>query len=465
MPARRRVAVVGGGIAGLAAALELSAAGADVTVFEKSDRVGGKVRVSDVGGLPVDEGADAMVVRVPEGRHLAEAVGLGTELVSPATGEAGIWTRGRVRAMPTGTVMGVPGDLAALARSEVLSARGVARVPWDLVLPGAAPREDVSVGAYVAARLGREVVDRLVDPLLGGVYAGHADQLSLHATLPQLVGPVASHRSLLQAVRDVRPSGPPGSPVFQGLPGGMGRLPAAVAAVAAASGAALRLGSTVRGLSRRPDGWRLELGSAAAPEAYDVDAVVLAVPAGPAARLLRPVDAAAAEGLASIAYASMAIVTLVLAGPPPGRGSGYLVPAVEGRLTKAVTFASRKWAHYSTSGGSDRAVVRCSVGRFGGEADLQRDDAELVAGVLAELQAAVGPVPPLVDSRVTRWGGGLPQYAPGHLELVGRIKAAVARHPGLAVAGAAYGGVGVPACARSGREAARAVLQAEWTHD
>ena len=459
MSGARTVAVVGGGVAGLAAALEAGRAGAQVVVLEASTRLGGKVRVSDVGGLPVDEGADAMLARVPYGVQLAQDAGLGGELVSPAAGQAALWTRGRLRPLPGGTLMGVPGDLAALARSEVLSPAGLLRVPLDLALPGDRQADDVSVGELVARRLGREVVDRLVDPLLGGVYAGRADRLSLHATLPQLTGPVAGHRSLLLATRHAQATATPYTgPVFRGLPGGLGRLPDALAR---ASGAQVRLGTTVRRLARTPAGWCLELGSAAHPERLDVDAVVLAVPAAPAARLLRDLAPAAAAELAGVEYASVGIVTLVLEGPAPGAGSGYLVPAVEGRTTKAVTFTSRKWAHYPKG----RAVVRASVGRAGDSAALQRGDDELVSVVRAELEAAVGPVGRLVDSRVVRWGGGLPQYAVGHLDLVRRVHAAVARHPGLAVAGAAYGGVGVPAVARSGREAAERVLAAQWTHD
>ncbi|MCA1713457.1 MAG: protoporphyrinogen oxidase [Actinobacteria bacterium] len=344
--------------------------------------------------------------------------------------------------MPTGTVLGVPADLAALARSEVLSAAGLARVPLDLVRPGEPVTEDVSVGSYVAARLGREVVERLVDPLLGGVYAGRADRLSLQATLPALAGQLVQHRSLLLAARASRGTPAPG-PVFAGLRGGLGTFPPALAR---ASGADVRTGTTVRALERTGTGWRLVTGSAASPSYVDADAVVLAVPAAPAARLLAahvPVD-----DLAGIDYASVAIVTLVLDGPPPGRGSGYLVPAVEGLTTKAVTFTSRKWD-------LDRTVVRASVGRYGEQVELQREDDELVALVLEELERVVGPVGALADSRVTRWGGGLPQYAVGHLGRVRRIKASLPA--GIAVAGAAYDGVGVPAVVRSGQEAARRV--------
>jgi oxygen-dependent protoporphyrinogen oxidase len=449
-----RVVVVGGGVAGLSAALEVRTLhpAAEVLVLESSGRVGGKVARSEVGGVQVDEGADSLLRRAPDGLRLATAAGLSGDLVSPAAGQAFLWSRGAMRPLPTGTLLGVPADLAALARSGVLSTAGLYRAAADLALAGSPASQDVSVGDLVARRFGREVVERLLDPLLGGVYAGRADLLSLHATLPALAAPAARFRSLLLAARTARPAAPAADgPVFAGVVGGLGRLPAAVAA---ASGADVWLRTTVRALERTPAGWRLTTGSAADPSYVDAEAVVLAVPAAPAARLLRDVAPSAAAEVGGIDYASVGIVTLVLDGPPPGRGSGYLVPAVEGRATKAVTFTSRKWDHLS--GGP--AVVRASLGRYGETAVLQRDDAELVETVRAELVQAVGPLPPLVDSRVTRWGGALPQYAVGHVERVRRVRAALGGLPGLAVAGAAYDGVGVPACARSGREAAQAAL-------
>jgi oxygen-dependent protoporphyrinogen oxidase len=439
-------------MAGLAAAHALRDT-AHVIVVEASSRVGGKLRVSEVGGVAVDEGADSMLRRVPHGLDLAAAAGLGDALVSPATGEASVWSYGRLRPLPLGTILGVPGDLTSLARSEVLSSRGLARVPLDLVAPGAPTNDDVSVGALVAERLGREVVERLVDPLLGGVYAGRADRLSLQATLPLLAASLTRHRSLILAARDARIAAPAG-PVFAGLPGGLGRLPAAVLS---ASGAEVRTGVTVRMIERTPGGWRITTGSTAEPSYLEVDAVILAVPSAPAARLLRDVAPTAAAEVGAIDYASVAIVTLVLDGPTPGRGSGYLVPPVEGLTTKAVTFSSRKWA----LGGA--AVVRASVGRYGDEVELQREDAELVRVVQSELAQVLGPVGRLIDSRVSRWGGGLPQYAVGHLDRVRRIKAALPSR--LAVAGAAYDGVGVPAVIRSGQEAAAAVLPHNGGHD
>ncbi len=438
-------------MAGLAAAHALRDH-ADVLLFESSGQVGGKLRVSEVGGIAVDEGADAMLRRVPWGVDLAAQVGFAEQLRSPAAGQAFLRTRGRLRPLPTGTLLGVPADLAALARSEVLSARGLARVPLDLVTPGERITEDVSVGALVRQRLGAEVVERLVDPLLGGVYGGRADELSLQAALPALVGPLHLNRSLIRAARAARGTPAPG-PVFAGIPGGLGRLPAAVLA---ASGASLVHG-TVRALDPTATGWRVTHGPTTRPLAVEVDAVVLAVPAAPAARLLSP--HVSSEALGSTDYASVAIVTLVLRGEAPGRGSGYLVPAVEGLTTKAVTFTSRKWGYDDTG----VSVVRASVGRHGDEVELQRDDAELVAVVHRELGAVVGPLGELVDTRVTRWGGGLPQYAVGHLDRVRRLREALPA--GLAVAGAAYDGVGVPAVIRSGQQAAAQVLRDNGRHD
>jgi oxygen-dependent protoporphyrinogen oxidase len=381
--------------------------------------------------VAVDEGADSMLRRVPWGVDLAVAAGF--EVTTPATGEASLLLDSRLVPLPSGTLMGIPTDLAAVRPvvGEVTD-RGTLDV-----------HDDVSVGALVEAQLGRAVVDRLVDPLLGGVYAGRADALSVRMTLPQLWPHLTGTTSLVAAAREARGTPTPG-PVFAGVPGGLGNLPPALA-----KHLDVRLGVTVRGLERTPTGWRLLTGSAASPAYVEADAVVLAVPAAPAARLL----AGHAE-VPPLEYASVGIITLVLDGPTPGRGSGYLVPAVEGRVTKAVTFTSRKWDRPGP------AVVRVSVGRAGEVADLQRDDEDLVAAVLSELAEVVGPLPPLLGTRVTRWGGGLPQYAPGHVDRVASLRAALP--PGIAVAGAAYDGVGVPAVARSGQDAARALTMDPW---
>jgi len=457
------VVVVGGGIAGLAAAYFLRDCAASITVFEGSPRLGGKLAVSDVAGIATDEGAEALLARRLEGTDLIRAVGLGEKLVTPGTTAARVWTRGTFRELPGRQFMGVPSDFGELARSDVLSDAGLARARLDAELPATPLDGDVPVASRVSARFGQEVVDRLVDPLLGGVYAGRSEELSFEATLPALAAAARRHRSLAQAVGALLPPRPQAAngarpeAVFTTLAGGLGTLPPAVAA---ASGATLRTGSMVRELTRTQHGWRLVIGPASAPEVVAADAVVLAVPARPASRLLAGAAGSAAAALGEIRYASMAIVTLAYprsAFGVPLAGSGYLVPAVDGRAVKAVTFSTVKWPHL-LPGGADVHIVRCSVGRIGDDAILQRDDAELAALAAQDFAAATGVSGGTVEARVTRWGGALPQYTVGHLDRVARIRAAVAAQPGLAVCGAAYDGLGIPACIATARSAADQVL-------
>jgi oxygen-dependent protoporphyrinogen oxidase len=464
------VVVVGGGIAGLAAAFFLRDRGAAVTVLEGSPRLGGKLAISQVAGIAVDEGAESLLARRPEGTELIGAVGLAGQLMRPGTTAAGIWSRGQLHPLPKRQLMGVPADLDELQGSAILSPAGLARARDDLQLPVTARDGDVPVASYVGARFGREVVDRLVDPLLGGVYAGRSDELSFEATLAGLAQASRDHRSLSAAATSLLPPaasqpGPAPVPVFTTLAGGLGTLPPVLAA---ASGAVVRTGAMVRALARVPAGWRLTVGSARAPEWLDADAVILALPGRPASRLLAdlPAAAAAAGALGEIGYASMAIVTLAYpaaAFPSLPRGSGYLVPAVDGHPVKAVTFSTIKWPHLlgrsaSQVPGGEIHLVRCSVGRLGEEAVLQRDDRELAALAAADLAAATGIRGAPLDTRVSRWGGGLPQYTVGHLDRVLRIRAGVAAQPGLAVCGAAYDGIGIPACIASARLAADQVL-------
>ncbi|MCW2788391.1 MAG: hemG [Aeromicrobium sp.] len=437
-----RVAVVGGGMAGLAAAHELATAGVEVVVLEGSDRLGGKLRLGEVGGLTLDLGAESILARRPEGLDLIHAVGLDDRVVHPATITASIWTHGALRAMPP-TVMGIPADPAALAAS------GIADMPDPRILP--APDEDISVAEFVTARLGRDVLDRLVEPLLGGVYAGHTDQLSLWATTPQIA---ALGDDLLTAAAEHRAAATATGPVFAGLVGGVGQLPAAVAAT---PGIDVRLDATVRAVGRTPEGWRLSVGPTTDVEVVDVDAVIIAAPAPAAARLLAEEAPDAAFALAAIDYASMAIVTFVLDDAVVPEGSGFLVPPVDGTFIKAATVSSSKWGWIGESG---RTVIRTSVGRAGETTLLQHDDADLAARALADLRAAFGSLPDPADRVVQRWGGGLPQYDVGHLDRVETVERSVAGVPGLEVCGAAYRGVGIPAVIGSGRAAARRLLDA-----
>ena len=445
------VVVVGGGIAGLVAARGLAATGRDVLLLEASPQVGGKLRTTEVAGLPVDVGAEAMLARRPEGLDLAAE--LGAELVHPTTAVSGVWSRGALRALPR-SLMGVPLDLDQLAASGVLSPDGLARVSAEVVTE---VLDDVSVGDLVAARLGDEVVERLVEPLLGGVYAGHARSISAAAAVPQLLA-MARRGSLLEQAATVPVST---APVFAALAGGMGGLPNLVRD---AGGFDVRTSATVRALGRTPSGWAVTVGPTTHPETIEAGAVVLATPAAPTARLLAEVAPEAARELAGIEAASVAVVTLVLRAqdvPDTHFGrSGFLVPPVEQRTIKASTFSFAKWA-WVRDLDPDLVVLRTSLGRHGEETTLQAADEGLVRVSLADLAAMAGVTARPVDTHVQRWGGALPQYAVGHLDRVARVRAAVADLPGLALCGAAYDGVGVPAVIGSARRSVASLTQAE----
>ncbi len=444
---RPDVVVVGAGIAGLSAARDLAAAGLTVLVLEAAPVVGGKLRLASVAGVEVDVGAESMLARRPEAVGLASELGI--EVVHPAAGSAQLWTRGALRPLPR-TLLGVPLDLGALTASGVLSDEGLDRVRHETAVP--LGDEDVSVAELIGARLGPEVVDRLAEPLLGGVYAGRATNLSARAAIPQVVSLLREHGSLLAAAAAV-PSASD-EPVFAGIEGGLGRLPRLLA-----SELRVRAPATVRGLARTSSGFRLTVGSARAPEQVETGRVVLATPAAATARLLAEVAPAAARELAAVEYASMAIVTLAVPDLEVGGSSGFLVPAVDGRRIKAATYSFSKWAWIGKA--SDLRILRASIGRHREEASLQAPDDELVAGVVADLELATGRRVVPADAHVQRWGGALPQYAVGHLDRVSRIRAAVDGVPGLAVCGAAYDGVGIPAVIGSARRAAASVLAAE----
>lgn len=438
------VVVIGAGIGGLAAAHRLLDSGVRVTVVEASDRVGGKLLPGEIAGSRVDLGAESMLARRPEAVALAREAGLADFLRTPATATASIWTRGALRPMPKGHVMGVPGTASAL--SGVLSDEGLHRIERDADLPRTEVGDDVAVGAYVAARLGREVVDRLVEPLLGGVYAGDAYRISMRSAVPQLYQAAKSHDSLTEAVRGIQARAAAAQqtgPVFMGVQGGVGRLPLAVAESARARGAEILTGTPVTELRRHGTaGWRVVAGD----RVLDADGVIVAVPAPVAAALLRPEAPGAAAELAAVEYASMALVTLAYrrADVELPEGSGFLVPPVDGRTIKASTFASQKWGWIAEEN-PEVVVLRTSVGRYGETAVLERDDSGLVDVSRHDLREATGLDASPLETRVTRWTDGLPQYPVGHHARVARVREHVAKLPGLAVCGAAYDGVGIPA--------------------
>ena len=473
------VAVVGAGIAGLAAAHRLVSSAPDdasrrplrVVVLEADTRVGGKIRTEDFEGIPLDVGPDAFLARVPEATALARAVGLGDDLVAPAAAQAWLWWRGRLRKLPDGLVLGVPSGILDLARSGILSPLGLARAAADLVLPASPPPAigagDEAVGDLILRRLGAEVLDRLVDPLLGGIHAGWCGGLSLEATAPQIGAAARSHRSLLvglgragaanAAASKASTEATVAAPVFWSVRGGLARLVDAVAG-ALAGRAEIRTGWAVAGLhpDTRSAGWILR-----GPGGEQVHAatVILAVPAPAAARLLQGVAPGPASALANIVHASVTMATISYpaeAWTRPLPGSGFLVPRGQGHLTTACSWASAKWPNAAVRG---HLVLRVSSGRVGDERVMGMGDDEVVDRLHDEVATAMGVSArrPLT-TRVTRWPAAFPQYGTGHLGFVDSIEEGLAREaPGIALAGGAYRGVGIPACIGSGQRAADAV--------
>lgn len=454
--ARPSVVVIGGGIAGITTARDVLVAlpGARVLLLDASDRVGGKVRRQEVGGHLVDVGAEAMLAVRPEAVDLVSELVDPADVVTPTTTSARVWSRNGLHALPR-TRIGVP--FADSVVAGLLTSDEERRMRSESPAPEV--DGDISVADYVGGRLGSAVVDRLVEPLLGGVYAGQSRRLSLRATMPA-VWAVAQAGGSLLTPPVVDPQAGAARPPFIGVSGGVGRLAELLAADVVARGGVIESDTIVRGIERTPTGWSVLSGPTIQPRRVEADAVVVAVPPPAASRLLGPISASASAALGEVEMASVAVITLAVPKSEVAswEGSGFLVPPVDGRGIKASTFSSTKWGWLAAEG-DDTAYVRASVGRAGETASLQRDDDELVALALREIAEAVGARPlTLVASHVQRWGGGLPQYAVGHVDRMVRVTDAVAQVPGLAVAGAAYQGVGIPAVIASAHAAAEATV-------
>jgi protoporphyrinogen/coproporphyrinogen III oxidase len=448
-----RVVVIGGGLTGLATAWRLRD-DVEVTLLEASDRLGGEIRTVELAGAPIDVGADAFLARQPEAERLARELGLGDDLVAPAASQVYLWVRGRLHPLPDGTVLGAPTDLKALARSGVMSAAALARVAMEPLLPRREVVGDRSVADLVGERFGREVVDVLVEPLLGGVYAGATDRLSAQAAAAPIWAAARTHRSLTagltahraRAAGDTRP-------VFLTVRGGLERL---VDALAAPLPQRIRLRTAATGLRRTAGGW--EVATTEGPVL--ADRVVLAVPAAVAAGLLAPQVPEVARELLAIRTASVGVVALAydrqVASPVP-EGSGFLVPRTEGRLVKAATWTSRKWPHHATR---ERFVLRASVGRVDDRRALDLDDDTLAERVDAEVRWATGITAPAGERLVVRWEDSLPQYDVGHRARLDRIRHGLRDVVGLHLGGASFDGLGLAARAREAERLAHDVREA-----
>lgn len=423
----------------MAAGYEAAKAGAEVVVYEAAPRAGGRLLTTELAGQPVDEGADAFLARVPWAAELCQELGLGAELVSPAQRAAFVYSRGALRALPQPNVLGVPLDFDGLAASGIVSSDAVDRARQEPDLAGSPLAGDESVGELVRRRLGDELADRLVDPLVGGINASSIDHLSVRAAVPQLAEAASRGPSLVRELRRLAASSTadPAAPVFYTLPDGLGRL---TDELSNRLGDRLRLSSVVADLGE-----------------LDADRVIVTLPADAARALVTPVSARTADLLGTIDYASVVLVSLAFNTSDvnhPMAGSGYLVPAVEGRTITACSWASSKWAHV---GSPDTVVLRVSAGRYGDDRVLALGDDALLEAVGADLAETMGLDAQPHTVRISRWERSLPQFRPGHLELVADIEQSLAQNaPWLQVTGAWARGLGIPACIHQGRLAAQA---------
>ena len=449
-----RVGVIGGGIAGLAAArrLEALAPEARISLVERAGVIGGKIRTERVDEFVVEAAPDSFLSRKERGVGLCRELGLDDELIARRPEHHGSFVRrgDELHPLPEGLTGMIPTSIDALETTELLSEEGKARFAAEVDVTPADGDEDESVAAFVARRFGREAYDGLVEPLMTGIYGGDGEQLSLRATFPQLRAIECEHGSLLRGL-SAASSG--NTPPFLSLRGGMDVLVDALRA--RFEHTEVLTGRGAERVLAHGSGYRVELSGG---EALAVDGVVVATPAHVTAELLAELDAGLAAIHAEIPYASSVVVSLGYsrADVVPLDGYGYVVPRAEGGDVLACTWSSQKWEHRAPE---ECVLVRVYLGRFGGRDVTSDSDDELVAGARAEI-AFLGVSAQPVLTCLHRWPLGMPQYVLGHPDRLERIESALAEHPALALAGAAYRGVGIPDCIASGEEAAGSVVRA-----
>ncbi len=445
----RRYCILGGGISGLVAAYRLRvAAGADaeIVILDPADRLGGVLRTEQLGGQPVDVGAEAFVARRPEVGALLAELGLADKQIATTGVRPTIYSQDRLHPLPSGAVNGIPGTAESVAglvdRACVATIAAEAQRPlsWR-------PGEDPSVGHLVADRFGEQVVARSVDPMLSGVYAGSAATIGLRSAVPGVAAALdAGADSLTAAVRRALPPSTAG-PVFAAVAGGYRVLLDALVE----AGRPRWIQAPATEIAPDGRGWAVTDGTG---QSWHAAAVVVALPAPQAAALLAGVAADAADAAGGVATASAVVLAMAMpAGTPFPPQSGVLVATGESLHAKAITLTSRKWG----ARGPDE-LLRMSFGRFGDDIARRTSEADLTAWALDDLGAVFGITAQPREVAVHRWIDSLPQYGPGHAEIAARIRAGLP--PTLAVAGNYLDGVGVPACVAAAGRAAAGVLAA-----
>jgi protoporphyrinogen/coproporphyrinogen III oxidase len=462
----KRIAIIGGGISGLSAAFALekqrrAGASLEYALFESSPRLGGVLVTERVDGCLVEAGPDSFLTEKPWASDLCSEVDLGDQLIgsNDADRKTYIVVNGKLVVIPDGLMFMVPTKITPTVLSPLFSARAKLRMAREWFHPPRKADTDETVASFVERHYGPEMVDRLADPLLSGVYGGEASELSVRAVLPRFAEMEAKHGSLGRAMLAARKkmasaSKAPARPLFTSLKDGMQQLVDAVVSRLPAS--TLHVESLVQGIQRQDSGWVVSAGYAS----DHFDAVIVAIPAPAAADLLGMVSGDLTSELRGIKYTSSVTVNLgydrsVRSSLPPG--FGFLVPRSEGKRMLAATFVHNKFPHRAPE---DRALLRCFIGGARNEQALQSSDEEVVGIVREELGQIIKLSADPLFTRVYRWKGAMAQYGVGHLERLQRIENLQRQLSGLALAGNGYRGIGVPDCVRSGTEAASRTLLA-----
>ncbi|MEP6572062.1 MAG: protoporphyrinogen oxidase [Gemmatimonadota bacterium] len=454
------IAIIGGGITGLAAAhaLRKHLPADQIVLVERSNRLGGKIQTEHTGGFVIEEGPDSFLTTKPGALELCRELGLSGQLVPtlPATHRSYVRRHGRLFELPEGISGLIPSRLAPLLSSPLLSLRGRARVALDLVRPAREGNAEESIADFVRRRLGREAYDWLVEPLLSGIYAGDGTQLSLDATFPQLHDIERTRGSLIRGtLRQPRQPAAARSP-FLAPREGMDSIVRALESHLA--GCTLTCGRTAISVDAADDAYVITFADGAMLQAR---AVLLATPAFLSARLVAGLDAELGERLRGFPFVSTTTVALGYpdtALPQKLRGYGYLRPRAEGGPIVACTWVSSKWPGRAPEG---QTLLRAFVGRAGYEEAIDLTDDDLLGLVREELREVLGIVEPPTMTRIHRWPLSMPQYTLGHGYRLARTEERVAMHPGLAIAGHSYHGIGIPDCIRSGQRAARQLMESE----
>lgn len=466
----KKVIIIGGGITGLSAAYRLqksieSGEQVDYLLVEKNNRLGGKILSEKIDGFTVEGGPDCFLSEKPSVAQIAQEIGIADRIIgsNEASKRTYVYADRKLHQLPDGLMGLVPTKIVPFALSPLISWPGKIRMAFDLIIPKKQTDEDETLGSFVTRRLGREALDKIAEPLIGGIHAGDPDQMSLKASFPRFIQMEQKHGSLLKAMLAGRKNAPKPKPpepgkapktFFMTFVDGMGELTQKLAARLDQS--KIMMGKNVTGI-KKADGKYLV--SIEGTDTLEADAVIVTAPANVTAELVRDLDREMSENLAAIPQATSATVNLAFKRSDikeSVESFGFIVPISEKRKIKAGTYSSTKWNYRTPS--DDYVLLRAFVGGATNQELVFQDDESLLKMVLDELKDIIGLQAKPVMSKIYRWVQGMPQYTVGHLERVDKIDARLALNPGLYIVGASYKGVGVPDCINVGTQGAEKAL-------